>query len=1406
MLSFTRNNGPYQQDGRLAQSPPAASQFNFNTIGNQQTGNANRSQYTHHYGAESHHYGADSQRQPSKWQTSAGPHQAVFFQQTAGSDDYQQRSPTNGQTGNFKLHDVTGQNSLIKNPPNVMLAKEVLPQQVNSANWNQSVGVYGKQSITTQQGNVSDRLNCRGEKRYFLNPNRKSVLPVYTTATSPQHGAVAYDGSLGPAAAHHGPTAQNSPKQNHTQHCVNPPSYWPVYNKTTHSSSSGHNLQVSSTSLICQQSSTHNNGGETAGFINSKPNNWQHETNFSPSKPNNYPLNPAAQQDRLRRQTIARIEDYLRTPIAAGSDGQPQGNTSSSYGPKKNVTTLTSTVAKILNANASQAIRQNSRHPLPQTTPSVVSAQRCADPRLQQSSVPNVSATQHGNHGEMPSAKISDRSSLLSHGCTRVVAVVQPLSQGSYQVAGQQSGSNAVEPLSEGAAADGSNSERSLLSPQKQLGFLKVGHSSLPENPNQITSSQYEILLSAVYNNGTFGLSSSAGPQHIQQKQSTVAARSELDVDTQVHNCVATTAQQQSITSKAPVSPNCDMDLIETTNKTNGDVELSPVLKAPLKTVTLSKYIQDCEEAQIKLKDFTTCSPTHKLLRMFWDDDVSKLACALKNGMYSTLMNEVQKVCREHSTIESMSVVWGSWSAVTELKNYRVLKDTNVYKERPYKSLWLNVNEQLDDIDKEFDFPQSLKYHRHTIKNVSQPCGVEKEGHIPAQAVNEAPNQMSSTELQQVELNEEKQDPSVEATLTQTAAPIVEDTDSSDPYSFQIQVLTPEDAKDLFKQLIKDPPESMDMDHRSMEVELPDVLDLTQSDSKLDKTFCPIEEICCVERWMENILGSNTALSKCKCQKNQRQKELRAETIDKEGTAAQETDAFSPDRKSPPPAAAGENQAVSGESVDNQVSTFDWPVIVDVFSENVGIPGDHDKPPSYADRDPENIHQISIDSGQSSILVISDDEELSGIESNSGHAQVDLTRSGQSNGSDGKETNIILEINSDSEVEFLPYESENTPSSTLIKSDQKIKNPSSGESDSAIQMTDLKENCGQAQAASTDETESSLETEEEMKSAAAARQKPRGAKLKRPRGADRFLPASKKCNSPVDVNSQPSHEDASKRVTVSFRASDGEPSPLSRPTVDLVLFGSRTQDSGVVGRKNHTSSPDAGSDAVPTPPKCLTVNLSPLKKKTIKTVLTWECSVKRLYKKWNINFPPAKIKHKIKRRKGSFASSSKWTLEKAGKAGPAHTDQRPVFSKKRIFKGKTKPCPNLHWRKPLSEELKREEEKTQTLNHPDGQEGNNGGSDSVAPLQINSALKYSVLPVSFIFGSNGMKETKDSVPEKANVDGKDHRPNQTVVERSTWCPMTPTKSLFSPPTPKTRSLFHMFQKKYMEKVKPLGDK
>ncbi|KAL6107075.1 uncharacterized protein ACO6RY_10792 [Pungitius sinensis] len=1392
MLSFTRNNGPYQQDGRLAQSPPAASQFNFNTIGNQQTGNANRSQLTYHYGA-------DSQRQPSKWQTSVGPHQAVFFQQTAGSEDYQQRSPTNGQTGNLRLHVIAGQNSLIKNPPNVMLAKEVYPQQVNSANWNESVGVYGKPSLMTQKGNVSDRHNCRDENRFLLNSNGKSVLPGYTTATSPRHGAVAYDGSLGPAAAHHGPTAHNSPKQNHTQHCVNPLSYWQQY-QTTHSSSSGHNLQVSSTSLICQQSSTNTNGGETASFINSKSNNWQHETNFSVSKPNNYPLNPAAQQDGLRRQTIARIEDYLRTPIAAGSDGQPQVNTSSAYGQKKTVTPLTLTVAKILNANASQAIRQNSRHPLPQTTSSVTSAQHCVDLRLQQSSVPNVSATQDGNHGEKPSAKRNDCSSLLSPGCTRVVAVVQPLSQGSYQVASQQSGSNAVKQLSEGAAADGSYSDHSLLSPQKQLDILKVGHSSLPENPIQMTSSQYAILHSAVFNKGTFGLSSSDGLQHLQQKQSTVAARSELDVNTQAHNCVAPTAQQ-SITSKAPVSPNCDMDLSETTNKTNGVVELPPVPKAPLAMVTLSKYIQDCEDAQIKLNDFTTCSPTHKLLRMFWDDDMSKLASALKNGMYYTVMNEVKKVCHEHSTIESMSVVWGSWSAVTELQNYSVLKDTDVYKERPYKSLWLNVNEQLDDIDKEFDFPQSLKYHLHKIRNVSQPCGAEKEGNIPAQAVNEVPKQMLSTELQQVELNEEKQDPSVETTLTQTAASIKKDTDSSDPYSFQIQVLTPEDAKVLFKQLIKDPPESMDMDHRpdtnrSMEVELPDVLDLTQSNPKLDKTFCPIEEICCIERWMENILGSNTALSKCKCQKNQ--KELCAKTIDKEGTAAQEKDAFSPDRKSPP-AAAGENQAVRGESVNNPVLTFDWPVIIDVFSENIGIPDDHDKPQSHSDRDPENIYEISIDSGQSSILLVSDDEELSCIESNSGQAQVELTRS-------GKETTTILEIHSDSEVEFLPYESENTQnlqSSTSIKSDLKI--PSSGESDSAIQMTDLKENCGQAKAPSTNETESSLETEE-TKSAAVARQKPLSAKLKRPRGADRFLPDSKK--SLVDVNSQLSHEDASKRATVFFHASDGEPSPLSRPTVDLVLFGSRTQDSGVVSRKNHTSSPDAGSDAVPTAPKCLTVNLSPLKKKTIKTVRTWECSVKRLYNKWNISFPPAKIKRKRKRKAqtGTFASSSKWILEKAGKTGPAHTDQLPVFSKKRIFKGKTKPCPNLHWRKPLSEELKCEEEKTRTLNHPDGQESNNCGSNSVMPLQINSTLKYSVLPVSFNFGSNGIKETKDSVPEKANVDGKDHRPNQTVIQKGTWYPMTPTNSLFSPPTPKTSSLFHMFQKKYMEMVKPLGDK
>ncbi|TMS05986.1 hypothetical protein E3U43_005236 [Larimichthys crocea] len=172
-----------------------------------------------------------------------------------------------------------------------------------------------------------------------------------------------------------------------------------------------------------------------------------------------------------------------------------------------------------------------------------------------------------------------------------------------------------------------------------------------------------------------------------------------------------------------------------------------------------------------------------------------------------------------------------------EPQSDHVLKTDEVYSEPPYKSLWLNVNEDLDDIDKEFGFPWSLKHHLPVIEIHSEPEQSETINSNPAQLV---------------DLGEEKQTSTVEATTTQAASPNkTESTDSSDPYySFEIKVLPPEEARIIFEQTQSKMPQSMDKDSHPEKnslvgVELPEAedRDVTLNDSTVKNTTGrPIEQ------------------------------------------------------------------------------------------------------------------------------------------------------------------------------------------------------------------------------------------------------------------------------------------------------------------------------------------------------------------------------------------------------------------------------------------------------------------------------------------------------------------------------------------------------------------------------------
>ncbi|XP_034734198.1 uncharacterized protein si:ch211-106e7.2 isoform X2 [Etheostoma cragini] len=930
---------------------------------------------------------------------------------------------------------------------------------------------------------------------------------------------------------------------------------------------------------------------------------------------------------------------------------------------------------------------------------------------------------------KLSSAAANDSSIHLSPGRTRAVAVVQPLSHERYQVSQQTC----------------NESDDANLSSQKNGPAVHVKAGSNLEGPNQNKSNE-------------------SAAQDTQKRLSPDDTGSELQVDPHV-----APPAQQFVTSDGPVSQSEDEGKSNAPKKANPVFELSSLPATPLTRGTLTKLI---EVAEKELNDYTKSNSTNDLLSMFWDGNCTKLACQLRTGWYRNLMRHVLEFCQEH--VRPDSVILSYIKRRKKLKSYHVLQHNELYSELPYKSVWLNVDKQLDDIDKEFGLPQALKPWLHTLESASQLDQVETE----------ESNQTSQKEL---DSSEEKLDSAVEATLTQAASlDTMESVDATDPcYSFQIQVLSPKKAKVIFEQIQSKLPQSVDNQPESITIssvddELPEVIFAPLSDTELEnESACPIQQVCCIPRWKQMIWGSDTgSLSKCQCE-NKQSHYITKENMEVQGKDNQRV--ISSDSKFNCGTEEGD-QVEEGQNVNSQVITLHWPDLCDELGYTIDFSEDDDKPHSNSDKEPQNISQISINSSDSSIILLSENEDdLSNskddipdpkpdCESDAERAP-ELTESSQSSCSDKKENNPFLksdtEIQPDPEVDCAQ---DQLKSWSVQSCNSDISGSSEGEV--ASKMSDLKEN--------TTVTESSMENKEEQSqiNTTDALQNSRSGehetvprKRKRSSSQDGFFPIfkkSKKCKS----------------------RADGEFSPSKCRTVELVLYGSRPQNKTGSGSK---------------PPKVITVQLSPLNTMSSETAPPGKHTVKQsLHDTRSTSFTPMKIRRKSKvKTTCTFSSIFGRGLKKAKTPGPAKTHQLQV-SETRIRHGNPKTSLSLKRRLSLSDRPRRGEERTKkdtvTLGRPAKQkrsEAENGGR-RVPPLHIKSVLKFSVLPNTFNFkdGSNGTMETTDPAPDMADLGKKS--PNRTVTSaRGAWFPDPEKKCCAST---KSDGLFSEFQKKYTERT------
>ncbi|KAF3854567.1 hypothetical protein F7725_022622 [Dissostichus mawsoni] len=1233
---------------------------------------------------------------------------------------------------------------------------------------NQSARVPGNQPERTQDGNVvTDLQNSRDQKNFIYKGTSTYPVPRYnTTATTAPNVEV-----IDTAAVHRRPTPYNpNHRPNATQHgfspSIPPPSYDAVTSKsfrndstTTNSRSSLQNVQVSNRSPKTQQYSTHYNGEEATSTINPNSYSRQHETSLQHSA--------VTPQETHKTNKIAELLVYLYSEEDTSLSIEGKQSVSQDRMAESNNYMQPVTSNDSYNSNASMYLPINSGLSLPTNNHISMSPQHSQDVQLQQSTAQKFFyAKQDGNGSiaayarpppknvvssrdaphlkQLPegisSQKIETQSSAAisrewveklssvkanassihsSPGRTRAVAVVQPLSQESYQDASKQPSSTTVSQLSVDKSAITHSAANKADTFESYL----------------VSAETHDLSKKQLFADDTI----SQSPLNMQVDHPLA-----LNVD-------------KSVTSKVPVSQSSEKDQSERPTDPKEVLDLSSIPTIPWPLNALTKLIQKEEKAHTELYGFAKLDSDNKMQTDMFKDMVS----TRKPDWFKDLMKEIHEFGVKDAMPDYVRLLQVDGRFSEQLKSFHVLKYNEVYSAPPYTSSWLNVNEQLDEIDKEFDFPWSLK---HRLESESQLDQVQIDNSIPGI----------------IELSEEKQDSTVDADSTSTASPYgTEIDDSSDShYSFQIQVLSQAEAKVIYEQLQSKLPTSMDTHNQQKRVtkspvegELPKDTVSTLSKTLLKKkSVSPVDQVCCVVRFMEQIWGSNPAsLSKCECKNKKNHEDIPDQTLDMEEIAVHKEDqmcAFGSDSKfhSVP---EGKKPAEGDKNVGNRVETLDLLELCNELEITIDLPEDNEKAHSYSDNDPNNVSQLSINSSESSVIFISENtDHLSGSDNEVPKLMPDLEKDLELARNQKKETE-------QSKSESYHWKTEDGQTQAATSS---LKTTCSGKHDAVFRKEETKHNV--------------------------------------------FYPLFQKSKKRKSLVESQSVLEGASNEKVFICATDNEPSASNARTVQLVLFGSSEQNKCVLmgSRKSHVISAEAVSAAVQNPPMLLTIKLSPMKRKSeSETASARKHSDKRrLCEKSRISFPPTKMKHrhKLKTQKCTLATSSGPSLKKAEKVDPANTEELPVSSETRILSGTTRPCLSLKKRRSHSKECVGEKTKrrTATLSQPADQEKSEEENESSAVMHLlkNDVLKFGVLPKAFDFkdGSNGRKENDDPLPGNSDlVEEKDESPSKTIKRaRGTWYPNPEEKNMLIPPTPKTDNVFIEFQKKYKDKMQPSVDK
>ncbi|XP_034032901.1 uncharacterized protein si:ch211-106e7.2 [Thalassophryne amazonica] len=942
----------------------------------------------------------------------------------------------------------------------------------------------------------------------------------------------------------------------------------------------------------------------------------------------------------------------------------------------------------------------------------------------------------------------------------KAVAVVQPLSNA------QVANSLHCEPTTP---------EKALTSPT----FVKTSTNLIDDtNPLKGDEKIHEELSNASKSSNSFD-SHSTPSNDGSVVASLGSTKPEDSLQKQLCTAVTEPAVEKSQSDKMPRSPNGVMDRRSTPTDPNTCLQEDTPVQTVLWTLAkLGQLIEGTTTAKTKSENVANVSGISKLLSMFWDGKLNNLICELRSGLFKDVMKEVKEFNSKYlmsDTVILSQIKRESWDKLQQ--SCLVLKPNDVYREEPYKSSWLNVNEQLNDIDDEFGLPFCLRYyHMQPFENHRETDPVEIITRNPAETM----SKVTSTQTKVEKGNCATEDANVAETSTEHPLE-AESPDSVDMcYSFKIQVLPPEEAKVLFQQgpqkkATEDQPATL---LNATEDKPPEIAEENGSKPA-------IEEFCCIAKFMEILEHGSSLRCSCQCKAGPSQEDVEM-VLHKDKKEVQ-------NEENPRQVKSDDKiyHVVEDDgAADKRPKIFNWPEVCSEFGDIVELTGDDAIFTSCPDREPESITVLS-EGDSSSIILISESED-----ENLFSSETDMPNKGEN------------------PEEALAHELEPVQTNEQRSSDVETETEnSSSEDEISTRSSDVKEVELKSPAVPQKLLESQAQTQSHVTMKVNLQQplslagthgtsgiKRRG--LRSPERFFSFLKSRKK--------TKPSVKDVAEDVSVS--AVDG---PKGR-TVELALFGSAPQEDDVlkVGSRSHIASTDLFPEHGPKPPEVISVNLNPLPKMCRETAQTTSpYSVKqRIYEKWKA-LSPVKLKYRQKFQTQNCAALSEVRHETDGPSCKKELSDRRFCSGKRkhhlslarssSYKGLG---PGPKRRKKEAFALKQSAEE-----HVGCDPGN--GSRSVLPLQEKNVLAFSVLPNTFNFkdmpnerNDTAVPKTSSSALDKPDLNIKNKDSNlPDKMSRGKWAPNPEKKWTPQPQAmdPNISSVFHEFQKKYMKKQPPM---